>query len=521
MIPQSAYEEVELKKAPAQSQKAASVLAGGALAALAGQMIGPGFNLIWRRTLARHLGTSEFGVWTLAHSIVTVVQTLLAFGLSSSAARSVAVHLGDTDSRRDDSSIPASYFGFAIAFGLLGALVVAVFANPVAQMYRIDELRGAIILLSLMIPFGCVTGVAVGVANGHFDPIAGPLLIDFTLNVTRALTVFGAAALGLSVMKGAAAILFASIITAIVAIFYMAKRFPFSLTISCFSASIGGFLAFVFSLIGIHACEAVFDRADTLLLGYIVGAGAVSQYEVASIIAQFSVLPYIAVVALFLPHASTLIATAQTAEVARSYLLTIRWSLLAGLAVSTTLYGCGEQVLGLVFARPFAGAANVMRILIVGNLLLTSLGPVTILLFAAGRTRTVLFANALGGVGNIALNVIFISLWATIGAAIATFIAGLAVNCYLITTAPEYIRVSRLLKTAGGVWLPFLLGGGIARFLSSWMLPGWLAFSAATAILTPFVFFITRVPEDLELLKSIAHVRSLFTQVRNEAARAD
>lgn len=202
-------------------------------------------------------------------------------------------------------------------------------------------------------------------------------------------------------------------------------------------------------------------RMDTLLLGWILGSGAVGEYTVAYKLFETVLFVIWSVDRVAMPA----MAASEGAEPIRNGVhraVSVVLALFVPYAILLSLRG--EQVLTLVFGEPY-GVASVAAL----QLLMASLIPYSLqYLLASGlvaqvRNRTVTISGLVATVVNLAANLALIPVMGIAGAALATFLAMAAQALFLwvflfrLVGSPRILRAALVPAIAGLAMVPVLL----------------------------------------------------------------
>ena len=187
-------------------------------------------------------------------------------------------------------------------------------------------------------------------------------------------------------------------------------------------------------------------QADVMMLGILVGEEAAGLYTVASRIATLLVLALTSVNAILQPIASALYSNNKFDELQRMVSLGATGVFIISLLGCVVLY-FGADYLHLIFGEEFRQTDELLRILIIGQLVNAFAGPAVLLLNMTKHQRDAALIMAVGAVLNLILNVIFINWLSTPGAAIAT-----ATTTVLWNVAAAYVVWVRLRIVSIAFW---------------------------------------------------------------------
>ena len=112
-----------------------------------------------------------------------------------------------------------------------------------------------------------------------------------------------------------------------------------------------------------------------------------------------------------------------------------RWTFLSGLIIGILLVIFGYWFL-LVFGIEFTQAKSALNILVIGNIFMSCMGTVPVVLLMTQKERIAMKCFGAGAALNIVLNALFIPQWGIEGAALAT--ATSITVCYMFLTWVAY-----------------------------------------------------------------------------------
>jgi O-antigen/teichoic acid export membrane protein len=187
-------------------------------------------------------------------------------------------------------------------------------------------------------------------------------------------------------------------------------------------------------------------QADVMMLGALIDEDAAGVYTVASRMALLLILALNAVNAILQPLASDLYSNDRFDELQRIVSLGANGVFIVSLVGSVVLY-FGAPYMHLLFGPEFREASGLLRILIIGQLVNAFAGPAVLLLNMTGYHRDSARIMAAGAAINIVLNAVFINLFSTPGAAIAT-----ATTTVVWNLVAAYIVWSRLKIVSIAFW---------------------------------------------------------------------
>ncbi len=250
-----------------------------AVLSLTNQLISAALTAVLTFFLVRALGPEGYGLFVLALSVGTLGTLLSDFGVSTSAARFVAEHAGDHERQ-------FAVIGRALRLKLTFIVVVATallgLARPISQAYGVPSLewplRGAAIALAgqSLLLFGTAIFAALGRVAANLRVIASESAVEVTASI--ALVLLGAGATGAAFGR-AIGYTVGGTLTLVVLSKALDRnvlgRIPPG---EGQGRRMAGYAFPVFVTTGVYT---MFTQLDVLLLGALIGSGAVGTFQAA------------------------------------------------------------------------------------------------------------------------------------------------------------------------------------------------------------------------------------------------
>jgi O-antigen/teichoic acid export membrane protein len=378
--------------------------------------------------VARILGAEQYGAFTFAFVIATLLGVGLSLGLSELAVRELPTFLARGDSRVLRIYIATLVMTLIGAAALVGAVLAALEQIGILNLEPGWELVSIMVLLH-----GAVLAFS-GVLNSFNRLLASQFLETIVRQLLYLFLIAGLVLLGFSVTP---ALLFEIAILAVLPVLLaMAwltrvefRKLPVGpLTeapsrLLWFGAALPLFLTKIVNL-------ALLDM-DVLMIGFMLGDYDVGLYRAAARGAMLVSMANMIALQLVGPMLSRAIAEGRDADVQRYLDQAAVTSLALGGSICLGLGLAGPFYLSL-FGSEFAGAVTSLRILLVCQLFIVIAGADAVLLVMLRRERTVLFITASALVANLLLNLLLIPIWGMEGAAVASLIAMAIVRVSLV-----------------------------------------------------------------------------------------
>lgn len=425
--------------------------------------------------LTRRLGSGDYGLWTLAVTLVTWIE----WGVTSVFSRATIKVVGDADDWRP---VAAVVLRLHLGVSLAVTLALWLLATPIAALFKEPTLASYLRLMALDVPVFSLAfahrHILIGI--GGFRQRAYASAGRW---IARMLLIVLFVALGFLVTGAILGCIGASLVELTLCRFYIR---PSLFCRSTFPARQLWDYALPLFLFGLTL--RFYDKLDLFALKALGGTAAQAGFYGAA--QNLALLPGIFAVSYSPLLLSTLTRTLrdgrldEAREMGRKSLRVVLWMLpFAGMAA-----GIASEIVRLIFGSHFLPAAPLLSVLIFGALGLVMLSVTTSILIAVGKPGWTL--GLMGPLIPIAVvgHLLLIPRFGAVGAAcVSAFVAGLG---GLASVAAVY-RLWRILPPAATLWRSLLIGGVAYVFCALWHTPHlWLLLKLPAVTLLILLMFL-------------------------------
>ncbi|MBN2463332.1 MAG: flippase [Dehalococcoidia bacterium] len=456
-------------------------IARGAGIAVIGMVVGLLFQFIARLIIARYGLEANYGTFSLALVILNLAVVLAGLGLYQGATRSIAFFRGRGDTVKVRRTISAS-LQLAIVTSLIIGIAIFFSAEPIAiGIFHTPDLASALRIFAIGIPLFTLINVISAIFRG-FDRVEPQVFFQFVLlNILFLLFLAIFLSIGLPFTAVFYAYLVALFLTLVALVYYTTKKSPHLAKFTGFrdgSYIRKELLIFSLPLLGVVVLNRVMGWTDTLMLGYFKTSEVVGLYNAAYPLAEFVSTPLNALVLIYAPVAAGLYAQNLESELRRSYIIVVKWLTFLTMPIFLVLCFFPEAALNLFFGSTYIAAAPALRILSIGFIVSSLLGPNSVTLIALGKSGFIMWSSLAGAAISIAVNIGLIPPFGIVGAAIASAVSLTLVNIIRSVKLYSLSRVQPLSKNllkpliasvALALLFKFVAGGFIN--VAWWMLP--------------------------------------------------
>jgi O-antigen/teichoic acid export membrane protein len=437
-----------------------------------GTIVGMFFGFTGNVIIVRYLTTTEYGLFSLALTVVSVLINLSDIGLIEGTPRYIAYFAGKEENKRI-SGVITSAIQIVLIVSLLCSVLIVVLAGWISGLLKNDDLSTILKILSLTIVFTNLANILVNIFRGFGIAKVKVYFINIITPAVRILFFAAAVVLGLSLAGVVYAYVSAIIIATVLLCAYSMRNMPFSSErigrqmeinrekndieneidikikkeIKRDSLLTRELVYFSLPLFGQDVLMLVIVSTDKLMLGYFKTPEAVGMYNVSFSFANLIPLTLASLIFIYLPIASQLYAKGLFNELSRTYVVVTKWVFSASLPVFLVLFLFPNTVLNIVYGPRYVQAGAALQILALGFFAHCFLGPNAGTLIAMGRTRLTLMNTLVRTFMNVGLNFLLIPSMGIVGAAVASAVSLFVGN--VLASAELYLisRIHPLTKT--------------------------------------------------------------------------
>lgn len=465
--------------------------------------------------VVRFTTQSEYGTYSLANTIISIIILISSLGLIEGTTRYIAYFRGKHEITKIKDIIISSVQIALISGGLflsLSYLLAPIISNGI---FENPELIMPFRLLSLSIPLSVLINIYISIFRG-FDRIMPSAYFSLMKSLIFLTLLMAYFFFGPSLDVAILANVFSVLVTCIVFSIYFIKKLPISIVDWQMTRlrSIGlDLLSFSIPLLAVNMLMSVLTWTDTLMIGYFKTPELVGLYNVAPPLAYLNMLFLTSLGALYVPIASKLYSQNKLDDLKKIYSTSTKWCFIGTLPIATIFIIMPEIVLELFYGSRYADAAIVLETMTLGIVLNTMSGPSFYALIAIGKTGMITRGYLISCIINIALNIILIQYMGIAGAAIASAISIVVGSIVLSLGLYRYTGIHPLTSGYIKIIASSLIAIVPAYFISHiQLLDGALQLVAAIILvaLTHIILILITKSLDREDLALIAKARGIL-----------
>ena len=403
----------------AAASSAAFVAAGN----IGGSILKYGSNLV----IQRGFGRAGFGLYTLSMSIITLVSAVFNLGLDDAMVRYVAIYRAKRE--------PHALRGLAIfcttiagGAGVLGALLVLLFAPALAAIKRSPDIIPLLQVMSPMIPLLCVQTIWISGLQGFKEFRWRVLLQRIVMPTVLILLLFGSLVLFHNLLALVIAALINTLVGALLSLGLFFRKFARTVQTAPQMYHLRDWFGFAGPNLLTAITDTVLESVDTLLLTFFaISNTALGEYAAAIKISGFILMPQASFNAMFAPTIAELHSRGEKQKLEAMFKVVTKWAVTCSLPIFgiATLF---SRPLLSISGQAFIEAWPLVIAFCIGTMINVSTGSVGYILLMTGHTKISFLNSATAVVVNIAVGCALAPRYGAMGVAVATGMAVSVVN---------------------------------------------------------------------------------------------
>jgi O-antigen/teichoic acid export membrane protein len=398
---------------------------------------------------ARLMGPGDFGVYSYIFAWLTILAVAGGFGVPYAFVRFIPeyeVFKNYGGQRRLARFARLTALAFGVAVGALGVAVILTLGPAGAD-------RVAIVLGMAAVPALALLTVQSELARG-FRRVVLAYLPPLVLRPLLTL------AFGLAILSGtghltAAQGLAAGLVAILACLVVQRARVHDLLTahprgdvadrltgnvVDPDRAERSGWLRVAIPLLVINLLAAIAMRADVIVVGIDRGSRAAGVYAVAARVALLSTFALEALNTIVAPTISKLYYAREYNAVQQLVRNAARVTFGASLGVTLLLELAGPRSLE-VFGSGYTGGMTALQVLLIGQLINASTGPVTYLMISTGEQNLAAIAQAVATGLFLVSALVLTSYWGIVGTAVAVTLGRAMINVWMVVAAQQRLKI--------------------------------------------------------------------------------
>jgi O-antigen/teichoic acid export membrane protein len=390
----------------------------GTVLMLLGTLVYVGATFLIRVLLVRTLPGPDWSDYAFAAALTGLLAAIGTLGLPQAVARSLPYARTDDERRAIVRSSSIVLVGSAVGFGVGLAAVGAV----LGAFYHAPTLGLTLEAFSVALAGAIIASLVVSIFQGYEDVRPNVVYVQ-VLNPAAFFVLlfllfhFGPS--GALLQEALAAYVAATAAMIVGLAVYVRRRLPQRLPSGPRSVAASRRLfQFAAPLVVVAVAGYVTGNADLLLLG-VYHYASVGGYSATLTLARLLTIGGGSLSYIFLPVATRFVRSDDVPGVRLTYATATKWVALTSLPLFLLFFFYPGASLAFVYGSRYAGLTLPLRILLLGSVLSTLVGPAGATQVSFGQTRLLLYNATISAVVDIGLGMALIPTYGATGAAIA------------------------------------------------------------------------------------------------------
>jgi len=380
-------------------------------------------SFVFKILIARYLGVTGFGVFSLGSTIVALSAVAL-LGLD----RGIARFLPREDGLEYKRGVLLSGLLIGIPMGFAVGLIIIHFSGTIAaQIFGSRESSAIVQVFALGIPFSVLVRLSVGGTQGMQLSAPKVYINNLALPISRLVLAAAAVAFGLGSVGVAWAYTLAFIASGTLGLFFLIRRTPLLSNVSP-HFHYRKLLRFSLPIMIVATANMLYTSIDNLMIGYFVGAHNVGIYNSAFSLARILLIALLSFTFMAMPIMSEFHSNEQRDEMRSIYQTISKWIYILSFPIAFVFLLTPETIMRLIYGPGYGPGGIALGILTIGMLSHVIAGPNENTLISIGTTRMIMFDNISILFLNVILNVLLIPRFSYAGAAVASSISFIVLN---------------------------------------------------------------------------------------------
>ncbi len=400
-------------------------IVSGSTVILAGTFLGMLLDILIKKVLTSHLSPADFGVYSLALTVISITGAVATLGLNEGVPRYIAFFRG----RNEDQKIHELIIS-AIIMGLLAGLLAilvspSLFHSLAGEGFDTQgQILSVVKILVFAVPFTILLNLTVAIYRG-FDHTNVNM---YFYNIIRPVSLLGFASaavfVGVSLKGVVLADLLSMVFTFGIMALYFIKRPPIKTEWKLkFSEPTKQLIRYSFPLLITATLLNLMSWIDTIMLGYFKSAEVVGVYNAVYPIVGFLSLVIASMGFVYVPVASKLWGLNNTEPVGSIYAVMTKWCFLLTFPIFALVFVYPEFLITKLYGAQYVGGATALRILAMGFIANSYFGFNYHTLLASGDSDFLMKCSVASAGLNALINFILIPEYGMVGAAIGTAVS--------------------------------------------------------------------------------------------------
>ncbi|AKB17645.1 MULTISPECIES: flippase [unclassified Methanosarcina] len=423
--------------------KSLTNVAQSAIIIFIGMIINLALGFLGRIIFIRFTTQSEYGIYSLAFTLMSVFVTISTLGLYDGTTRYIAKFRAKDQSEYVQDTVVSS-----IVIALISSILISVIAYLGSDyisvnIYNSPELSPVFKMLLIAVPLSVLISIFISIFRGFGESKIKICLNEILRPVTYLLFLASVVFLRLPFHNMVFVYVISILITFLAFIIYFIKKPPFKLKWNKLRINhvTKELLIYSMPLLAVSILLTIMSWTDTLMLGYFKTPEVVGMYSAAYTIASLLSVVINSVGFLYVPIISQLYSKNQIEELGVINATSTKWSFMFTLPMFFLFFLYPDFILDLFYDSRYIEASTVFQVLVLGFITNAYFGLNYHTLMSIGKSYFLMNCTLMSAILNILLNLILIPSFGMVGAAIASALSFAVVEIYMTVKLYHFLNI--------------------------------------------------------------------------------
>ncbi|UCG25571.1 MAG: flippase [Chloroflexota bacterium] len=427
------------------TRNALTAAKGGGIVA-SGRLFVYGTRFILAFLMARALGADQYGLYTLAISVATIVAGVAVLGLHTAMVRYVAI----LNKKGDEAGMwGAIQIGIGLPALISTVLAIGLFALSYVVAHNIydrPELAPMLQLMAIIVPLMTLSTVLAGATHGFKKMHYAVIAQNFVQVIVRLILIAILFFLGMQAIHALAVFGVANLIAVGLLFYFLNKEFPLRRGLRSAKRNWRELMGYSLPVWISGLLRSFRSNIQVLLLGTFYTAAGVGVFNVVGRVNLVGRMAFNSISTSSRPIIAEIHSQKDRVELANIYQTTTRWGVTVNLPIFLTLLLFSEGILA-IFGDDFIAGAMAMRVLAFAELVDAFTGTCGAIIDMTGLTRVKVANSVIQLILAITVNVLLIPKYGLMGAAVGALIVNAAINTLRMIEVWYVFRILPLNRT--------------------------------------------------------------------------
>ena len=427
------------------TKNALTAAKGGGIVA-SGRLFVYGTRFILAFLMARALGADQYGLYTLAISVATIVAGVAVLGLHTAMVRYVAI----LNKKGDEEGVwGALQIGIGLPALISTVLAIGLFALSYVvanDIYDRPELAPMLQLMAVIVPLMTLGTVLAKATHGFKKMQYAVIAQNFVQVIVRLVLIAVLFFLGMRAIHAVAVFGIANLIAVGLLFYFLNKEFPLRRGLRSARRNWRELMSFSIPVWISGLLRNFRSNIQVLLLGTFYTAAGVGVFNVVGRVNLIGRMAFNSISTSSRPIIAEIHAQKDWKQLANIYQTTTRWGVTVNLPIFLALLLFSEAILA-IFGDDFIAGAMAMRVLAFAELVDAFTGTCGAIIDMTGLTRIKVANSVIQLILAVTVNVLLIPRYGLMGAAVGALIVNATINTLRMVEVWYVYRILPLNRT--------------------------------------------------------------------------